>query len=229
MNTARPGSAVTHPAYPARRGARAVTWWGRAWVRAVEEAAYTQPDLRRGRAIARAGVVGSLTVDRGSVVAAVREGDDAWSVRITVPVLGEDDWSAFTELVAAESGRIAQLLAGELPHTLVEHAEEAGVELLPYGAELGSECACGAWMQPCLHAIAVMSQTAWLVDADPFVLLLLRGQPREQLLADLWARQDRGSEPEPDTDLETALDAAERAARILQLLDDPGRDLGSLF
>lgn len=215
-----PSSAVTHPPYPARRGARAVTWWGKAWVRAVEESAYAETDLRRGRALARAGVVGALTVDRGTVVAAVHEGDDAWSVAVTVPTLGDDDWSAFTELVAAEAGRIAALLAGDLPHTLVEHAEESGVELLPYGGELGTSCACDAWMQPCLHAVAVMYQVAWLLDADPFSLLLLRGMPREELLAGLWARQER---PGPgadvaDADLETAVDAVERAARIVELL-----------
>ncbi len=38
---------------------------------------------------------------------------------------------ALVETVAAEAGRIAALLAGDLPHALVEHAEEAGVELLP--------------------------------------------------------------------------------------------------
>jgi uncharacterized Zn finger protein len=218
--TTRASSAVTHPAYPARRGARAVTWWGKAWVRAVEEAAYAETDLRRGRSLARAGVVGALTVDRGSVVAAVREGDDAWSVALTVPTLGDDEWSAFTELVAAEAGRIAALLAGDLPHTLVEHAEESGVELLPYGGELGTTCACDAWMQPCPHALAVMYQVAWLLDADPFSLLLLRGMPREALLAGLWERQGRpatGADA-PDDDLETAVDAVERAARILELL-----------
>ena len=96
--------------------------------------------------------------------------------------------------MAAEAGRVAALLAGDLPHTLVEHAEEAGVELLPYGGELGSTCTCDAWTDPCPHALAVLYQLAWLVEADPFVLLHLRGLARDDLLARL---HDRAESPAP--------------------------------
>ena len=47
--------------------------------------------------------------------------------------------------------------------------EEAGVELLPYGGELGSACSCDAWLDPCPHALAVLTQLAWLIQVDPFV------------------------------------------------------------
>jgi len=222
-------SAVSHPAFAARRsGARAQTWWGKAWVRAVEESAYAQLDLRRGRALSRSGLVGGLTVDRGSVIAAVHEGDDAWPVRIEVPVLDDSSWAAFVELVAAESGRIAALLAGELPHQLVEHAEESGVELLPYGGELAATCGCEAWMQPCAHSLAVMYQFSWLLDADPLVLLLVRGMPRDTLLAGLWARRSDPTGEPPDDDLQTGMDAAERAARIVEAVEE-GTDVDHLL
>ena len=42
-----------------------------------------------------------------------------------------------------------------------------------------------AWAQPCLHALALLYQLAWHVDADPYVLLLLRGRTRERLLAEV--------------------------------------------
>ena len=58
--------------------------------------------------------------------------------RSTVPVLADEERRALVEVVAAEAGRVAALLAGELPFDLVEHAEEAGVELLPYGGELAA-------------------------------------------------------------------------------------------
>ena len=45
--------------------ARARSWWGKAWLRAVEEAAYGEDDLRRGRALARAGKVGGIAVEPG--------------------------------------------------------------------------------------------------------------------------------------------------------------------
>jgi uncharacterized Zn finger protein len=215
---------LTHPPFPARRtGSRASTWWGRAWVRAVEEAAYDESELRAGRALARTGQIGGLTVDGGSVVAAVRDRDDVHSVQVRVPLLEDRDVDAFVEVVAAAAGRIAALLAGDLPHELVEHAEEAGVELLPYGGELEATCTCAAWVQPCAHALAVLTQLAWLLDADPLVLLRLRGLPRDVLLARLHARTvDAAPEPPDDPDVDSAADAALRAARVLDLLETTG-------
>jgi uncharacterized Zn finger protein len=221
-------TAVVHPAFPVRRGAaRATTWWGRAWVRAVEESAYAERELLAGRALARGGHVGGITTDTGGLVAAVEDGDGLWTASVSLPVLDDPGRDGLVETVAAESGRVAALLAGDLPHSLVEHAEEAGVELLPYGGELVSSCTCRAWVDPCVHALAVLSQVAWLLDADPLVLLQLRGLPRDDLLARLHGASATGPGEEGD-DLDAGLDAALRAAMLLRMLDQgdqPGEHL----
>src|SRR5215217_7000678 len=119
--TGRP-SHVTHPRIRARRGAaRATTWWGKAWVRAAEESAYGESELKAARALARAGSVGALTVAAGRYLAAVEDGDELWSTGTRLPLLAEPDRAAFVEAVAAEVGRLPALLAGDLPHALVEH------------------------------------------------------------------------------------------------------------
>lgn len=224
---------TTHPRLAPRRGGGAGTWWSKAVLRAVEEAAFGVAELRRGRTLARAGAVGAITVSAGGAVAAVTDGQDAWTVEISVPVLDEDDAAAFVELVAAGAGRIGALLAGELPHALVEAIEEAGVELLPYGGELGSACTCDAWLDPCPHALAVLTQLAWLIQGDPFVLTHLRGLSRERVLRDLHRLtrtpagagtggsralpgDGSGAGSEEVDDLAVAEDAAVRAARLLQ-------------
>ena len=233
-------TAVTHPPFgPRRSNVRARTWWGKAWVRAVEESAYSEGELRLGRSLSRSGTLGGITVEPGSLVAAVPDRGEFQSVQVLVPVLDQRDLHAFVEVVAAESGRIAALLAGELPHTLVEHTEESGVELLPYGGELDSSCTCAAWTQPCPHAIAVLYQFAWLLDADPLVLLLVRGLPREELLAalhELSLTSPDGDDHDADEaagseqpDLDAAAEAAARARRVLELLDDPGAPVDHLF
>ena len=158
-----------------------------------------------------------------------------------MPVLDAADAAAFVELVAAESGRIGALLAGQLPHSFVEAVEEAGVELLPYGGELGSACSCDAWLDPCPHALAVLTQLAWLIQADPFVLTHLRGLvaragaarpppagPAARRSRRRWTRESPGdstpSGPDDVDDLVVAEDAAVRAARLLRL-DEPVRRL----
>ncbi|WP_346385364.1 SWIM zinc finger family protein [Nocardioides sp.] len=212
---------------PRRGAARATTWWSKAWVRAVEESAYARTDLAAARLLSRSGRVGGITVDTGTFVAAVEDDAGLWTASGSVPVLGSDGCAAFVETVAAESGRIVALMAGELPHGLVEHAEEAGIELLPYGGELGAACTCEAWVDPCVHVLGVLYQLAWLVESDPFVLLQLRGLPRDELLARLHARTEQTT-PAGD-DLETGFDAAVRAGRLLELLDGSERSVDHLF
>ena len=215
--------AILHPRVRPRRGAaRATTWWGKAWVRAVEEAAYAEGDLRRARTLARGGRVGGISITSGRMVAAVHDEHGLFTVDCRLPVLDAEGRATLVEVVAAESGRIGSLLAGQLPHSLVEHADEAGVELLPFGTELEATCTCVGWLDPCPHALAVLSQVAWLVDADPLVLLHLRGLPRDDLLAGLHDRTVTAVAAPDDVDaayLDTALDAAARAARLLDVID----------
>jgi uncharacterized Zn finger protein len=73
----------------------------------------------------------------------------------------------------------------------------------------------------------VLYQLAWLVEADPFVLLQLRGLSREDLLARLHARTEEPTPP--GDDLDTGFDAALRAARLLELLDEDEPPVEHLF
>jgi uncharacterized Zn finger protein len=216
---------VVHPRTPPRRGAaRATRWWGKAWVRAVEEASYTSGDLAAARSLSRSGRIGQISVEPGRFVAAVEDERGLWAVLGTVPVLEPDASEALVEAVAAGAGRVAALLAGDLPHALIEHAEQAGVELLPYGSELASTCTCQGWVDPCPHALAVMYQLAWLIEEDPFVLLHLRGMGRDDLLARLHERAATTPAGDEDPDLDAAVDAALRAAAMLAELAPSGPD-----
>jgi uncharacterized Zn finger protein len=205
---------VVHPRSPVRRGAaRATRWWGKAWVRAVEEVSYSSSDLTAARQISRSGRIGQISVQAGAFVAAVEDEHGLWAVQGTIPVLEPHALDALVEAVAAEAGRVAALLAGDLPHLLVEHAEESGVEL-------GSTCTCQSWTDPCPHALAVMYQLAWLVEDDPFVLLHLRGLARDELLARLHERGEPRADPlDEDPDVDIAVDAALRAAAMLDELE----------
>lgn len=218
---------ISHPVQRARRGgARATSWWGKAWVRAAEESAFSESDLRLARALARSGQLGPITSVPGLLVVEVPEDGAVHRASVTVPVLGASATAALIETIAALPGRLQSLLAGDLPHDLVEHAEEAGVELLPFGAELGAQCDCDAWVEPCPHVLALLYQAAWLLDGDPLLLLRWRGLPRERLLAELHRLTERAEASEGDgveaADLDVAADAVLRAARVVELLEqDP--------
>lgn len=216
---------VTHARLGAQRGG-VRSWWAKAWQRAVEEASFAEADLRKGRAAARRGDVGGISVAPGSLLAAVREGDDAWTVEVAVPALDAAGRRGLVDVVAAEAGRIAALLDGDLPHDLVEHADEAGIELLPFGAELVATCTCEHYLDPCPHAIAVLLQVGWLIDVDPLVLFAVRGLPRDELLATLHDLSPGpvGGAQELADDVELAADAVLRA-RLLAALLEAGEEI----
>ena len=210
------GSEPIHRRQPARRGgARASTWWGKAWVRAVEESAYAEEDLRAARTLARSGASGDhprprlRRLHRARRRPAPRGHRGAGAAGRRVP----------GHLRGAGGGRVRpdRGPARRRPPAHPGGARGGGRgELLPYSGDFAWACSCDAWLDPCPHALAVGYQLAWLVDADPLVLLGLRGLPRDDLLARLHARAGRRS-PGPD-DLELALDAALRAGRALELL-----------
>lgn len=166
-------------------GAFAGTWWGNAWVEALEEGALDPKRLARGRGYADQGHVDAITVTPGLVLAYVRGSRPRpYRVQMRVRTLADDDWARFLDTAADRPGDIAALLDKELPQSLAD----CGVPLLPGPGDLAPRCSCPDSGHPCKHAAALCYQTARLLDADPFVLLLLRGRGERELLDALSRR-----------------------------------------
>lgn len=175
------------------------TWWGRAWVDALEQRAKLDPNrLPRGRTYARKGTVSELTVGAGAVSARVRGSrPQPYRVTITMRTFTDGEWDTLLGVVGTQLGHAAALLDGELPGALTEQAREAGADLLPGPGDLRPRCSCPDSANPCKHVAAVYYLVADEVDRDPFVLFLLRGRPRADVLAELRARRApaRGERP----------------------------------
>ncbi|MEU6254757.1 SWIM zinc finger family protein [Streptomyces sp. NPDC047043] len=181
----------------------AETWWGNAWVTALEEGALDAKRLARGRIYAEQGNVDAITVTPGLVLAYVQGSRPRpYRVQVRLRTLEDEDWARFLDAAAERPGHIAALLDKELPHSLVD----CGVPLLPGPRDLDPHCSCPDRGHPCKHAAALCYQTARLLDADPFVLLLLRGRGERELLDGLSrlnaaraARAAQEKEPAPLT------------------------------
>ncbi|WP_030617128.1 SWIM zinc finger family protein [Streptomyces achromogenes] len=197
----------TFPAFPAREGGGAGesfagTWWGNAWVGALERGALDAKRLARGRGYADQGQVDAITVTPGLVLAYVRGSRPRpYRVQVRVRTLEDADWERFLDTAADRPGHIAALLDKELPQSLAD----CGVPLLPGPGDLVPRCSCPDDGHPCKHAAALCYQTARLLDADPFVLLLLRGRGEKELLDALSRRSAARA----------ARDASERQPRTL--------------
>ncbi|MFI5530976.1 SWIM zinc finger family protein [Kitasatospora sp. NPDC051853] len=192
--TGRPDAARsrTFPPLPPARGRRsfAESWWGNAWVEALEgKQRSADGRLARGRTYARGGNVGEITVTPGRVAARVQGSRRTpYRTSMDIPVLSERDWELLLDAAAGQAGHIAALLDRDVPAELAEDAARAGVRLLPRQGELTPACSCPDWGHPCKHAAAVYYQVARLLDEDPFVLLLLRGRGEQELMDELQRR-----------------------------------------
>ncbi|MEU1181849.1 SWF or SNF family helicase [Streptomyces sp. NPDC005820] len=196
---------------PAHGKSFAGSWWGRAWLAALEDGALDSKEVRTGRRLARAGAVGAVSVRPGRITAVVQDrGRTAHRADVLLDELSDTEWDRFLDLAAERSGHVAALLDREMPPHLVEDAETAGVALLPGLGELEARCDCGAW-DHCGHTAALCYQVARLLDQDPFVLLLIRGRAEQTVLDDLQAR-GAAAPPVPEPARPEGVDAADAFA-----------------
>ncbi|MGW0751805.1 SWIM zinc finger family protein [Streptomyces sp. NPDC002587] len=217
MITARDDRRRTFETVPA--GAEAVSWWGRAWVSALESVSRDPARLARGRAYAAEGNVDAVTVTPGLIVAYVRGSRPRpYRTQLTLPAFADGEWRELLETVAADPAVLAALLEREVPQSLAE-------AILPGAGELVARCSCpDVARPPCKHAAALCYRAARLLDEDPFVLLLLRGRGERELLDELTrrnaahaAREQPGATPDfPGVSARAAL-----ARASLQLLPAP--------
>jgi uncharacterized Zn finger protein len=197
------------------------TWWGRAWLEALEQRARLDPDrLPRGREYARDGAVGELVLAPGEARAQVQgRKTDPYVVRVRVRRFTDEEWDRVLTAISARLEHAAALLDGELAPEIAHDTAAAGIDLLPVGGELGPRCSCPDEADPCKHSAAACYLIADVLDADPFALFLLRGRTREQVMAGVRARrradlagagQDAGPvkpDPDPGVDARAAFSA----------------------
>jgi uncharacterized Zn finger protein len=200
------------------------TWWGAAWINALENAGSGyESRLPRGRTYARKGAVRELQVAPGHLAARVvgRTGE-IYRVDIGVRMLADAEWEQVADAIAGRAAHLAALLDGELDPGVVDDAEAVDVQLLPRASDLRPDCTCPDWAEPCKHAAAACYVVATEMDRDPFTLFLLRGKGRDELISLVRARRS-GTDIAPDGSEEAgpAGFPAEDAWRGRTLADPP--------
>jgi uncharacterized Zn finger protein len=173
----------------AKRGKIGEQWWSRRFVDVLERVC-DGGRLARGRAYARKGQVMDFQITAGSVTARVQGSRPRpYAVSIAIAAFDEAQWTDVTESLGSRALYRAALLAGDMPHELLDVFAERGLPLFP--DELDIRCSCPDWSVPCKHGSAVLYVLAEAFDDDPFLVLAWRGRDRETLLTAL-----RGT-PEP--------------------------------
>jgi uncharacterized Zn finger protein len=194
-----------------QRGAFGKTWWASRWIAALER--LVNPGrLARGRAYARAGRVVSMDVDRGGARAVVKGSrPDPYQVSIQFKQLTDADWGRVIDGMAGEALYAARLLSGEMPEQIEDVFAAAGCSLFPAAArDMRTTCSCPDTANPCKHIAAVHYLLGERFDEDPFLMFLLRGRSRDEIVTALRALRGGPEaeappevEPEVEQDLST--------------------------
>ena len=188
-----------------KRGKIGEQWWSRRFVDVLEEVC-DPGRLARGRTYARKGQVIDFALAPGKVQARVQGSRSApYRVAITISHFNEEQWAGITEQLGARALYRAALLAGEMPHEIVELFTELGLPLFP--DRLDIDCDCPDWGDPCKHGSAVLYVLAEAFDDDPFLVLAWRGRGREELLGALRGTPEPDQTPDPLAVADEPLDA----------------------
>lgn len=170
----------------ARKNEFGGSWWAKEWISALENFGWASR-LQRGRSYARAGNVLSIDLGPGSAEARVQGSRRRpYKVQIRMKPLSEPDWDRVTTAMAGRAAFAASLLAGEMPENIEDAFAQCDAPLFPASEEdLATSCTCPDWANPCKHIAAVYYILAQEFDRDPFLLFLLRGKSKEDLLTSL--------------------------------------------
>ncbi|MEL3946933.1 MULTISPECIES: SWIM zinc finger family protein [Streptomyces] len=167
----------------------ASTWWGNAWIAALEASALDPARLARGRTYAREGHVDTITVEPGRIRAYVHGSRPRpYRAELRMRTLTPTDWDRLLDAAVADPAHLTALLTRDMPQALATTADHTGVPLLPGHGDLVPTCTCPDRGHPCKHAAALTYQTARILDTDPFVLLLVRGAEETRVLDELARR-----------------------------------------
>ncbi len=139
-----------------------------------------------GKRAARAGHVQWIDIAPGAARAEV--GDEMTGngvlARLDVRPILPGDREVLLRIAHAHPELPARLVAGQFPADVAAELEAEEISLLPRGIEeLSHDCSCHDWPGPCVHVAALVYVLVEAVDADPTVLLTLRGVTLEDLAA----------------------------------------------
>lgn len=154
------------------------TWWGKAWLQALEYV----PDanrLARGRTYYNAGRVFNVEFDADKLrLEALVEGSAyaPYEVCFLFEPLPQSDKERLIEALSNDSALVARILEGELPGEVLDVCRKHNIALFPRSwRDLHPSCSCPDSSAFCKHLAALFYLLLDRIDTDPFMVFLTRG------------------------------------------------------
>jgi uncharacterized Zn finger protein len=176
-----------------------VNWWSKRWYDFMETF-NLGARLARGKSYARKGQVIDVKIESGLVQGRVQGSmRTPYTVTVHFEPISRQGWERIVDRLRAQLLFSAQLMAGEVPQELEDFFQAEGASLFPQLKRRGDmHCNCPDSSNPCKHIAALFYVLGDAFDGDPFLLLQLRGMPREELVALLGAGTAPSAEAEAE-------------------------------
>lgn len=152
--------------------------WGTVWTSAMGQAFGDARELDTGARLANR-IEAAVEMSPGSIT--LRDPDEAWVAQLGLRQLDDGQWETLLRTVAADPQLTAAIVTGELPIELHGKAVALGCSFAPEAADVGADCSCHDWHEPCRHVGALVALVSAMIDQDPWLLVMLRGRSRDQV------------------------------------------------
>ncbi|MFC1714379.1 SWIM zinc finger family protein [Candidatus Poribacteria bacterium] len=212
-----------------KRGQFGDTWWSKRWISVLDSFGWDNR-LQRGRTYARKGQVIDMEILKGIVISHV-QGSRRKPYQVTVEMeeISDKNWEKVSDAMAEQAIFAAKLLAGDMPEDIEDAFEAARVSLFPSKSDLDTDCSCPDWANPCKHIAAVYYLLGESFDEDPFLIFLLRGRSKEELMEMLRQRRADGIQPAEGIEAERADGSSEPSHAAPVKHEPPGLSANSSF
>jgi uncharacterized Zn finger protein len=144
-----------------------------------------------------------MDVGRDGVKALVQGSrPEPYQVTIKFRRLSDQEWERVIDAMAGEAIYAARLLSGEMPEQIEDVFASVGASLFPAArGDMRTTCSCPDDANPCKHIAAVHYLLGERFDEDPFLMFLLRGRSKDEIISALRARRvGPESEQPPETE-----------------------------
>jgi len=184
------------------------TWWSKKWVDVLESFGWANR-LQRGRSYARQGQVIDIDIKKGKVSSHVQgSASRPYKIDIEMKQILDKEWDNALDAMSEQAIFAAKLLAGEMPNDIEDAFKSAKVNLFPVKKDIRTACSCPDSANPCKHIAAVYYLLGERFDEDPFLIFLLRGRSKDEVMELLRSRRsavDQSSEEDEKSDVASAV------------------------
>ncbi|HEX2868163.1 MAG TPA: SNF2-related protein [Ignavibacteriales bacterium] len=160
------------------------TWWGEAWINALERIDYDANRLPRGRTYANTGRVKDIKISGKGNVEALVQGSRPKLYKITIKIskFSASEKTSIKKIIEDNPSIASELSLGNLPSKLLEILEANHISIMPKSwRSIDANCSCPDWANPCKHLAAVYYIIANEIDKNPFLIFKMKGIPPEDL------------------------------------------------